>query len=87
MRTASSGVYRRGIAIASRSGRVCATSIPRPHCPGVVCAVSYLLIRALSRYREHRDTSLELQARAALSAELPIEPDLECWFSGVPRGW
>lgn len=27
-----------------------------------------------------RDTTLELQARAALSAELPIEPDLERWF-------
>lgn len=28
----------------------------------------------------HRDTALELRARAALSAELPIEPDLERWF-------
>ncbi|MVU78346.1 hypothetical protein GPX89_13960 [Nocardia sp. ET3-3] len=27
-----------------------------------------------------RDTTLELRARAALSAELPIEPELERWF-------
>jgi hypothetical protein len=28
----------------------------------------------------HRDNALELQARAALSGELPIESDLERWF-------
>ncbi|WP_067891092.1 PspA-associated protein PspAB [Nocardia vaccinii] len=28
----------------------------------------------------HRDNTLELQVRAALSSELPIEPDLERWF-------
>ncbi|GAB4585593.1 PspA-associated protein PspAB [Nocardia sp. IFM 10818] len=29
---------------------------------------------------QRRDTVLELRARAALSRELPIEPDLERWF-------
>jgi hypothetical protein len=28
----------------------------------------------------HRDNNLELQVRAAVSGELPIEPDLERWF-------
>ncbi|WP_373864617.1 PspA-associated protein PspAB [Nocardia vaccinii] len=28
----------------------------------------------------HRDNTLELQVRTALSSELPIEPDLERWF-------
>lgn len=29
---------------------------------------------------QHRDTALELQSRAILAAELPIEPELERWF-------
>ncbi len=29
---------------------------------------------------QQRDTALELQVRAVLSGELPIEPDLERWF-------
>jgi hypothetical protein len=28
-----------------------------------------------------RDTDFELQVRAALTGELPVEPDLDRWFS------
>jgi hypothetical protein len=35
---------------------------------------------------ERRDNELELQVRAAVGGELPVEPDLTRWFAlwGVP---